>query len=121
MRFWTLVIKTLFTALQFGVELSLLWLTAGAAWGMAGASVLLRWALHFSNATKFWIAIVCLVSATLAINLLPDNPYFVLTMRHWHQGRLLHFNDLMQWVSVVWLPLAFVWAVRNTLPFKFHH
>jgi hypothetical protein len=44
---------------------------------------------------------------------MPDNPYFILTLRHWNQGRLLHFNDLMQSVSVIWLPMAFIWMIRN--------
>lgn len=109
----TVIIKIVFTALQFGSEFSLLWLTAGALWGMALGSILLKWALTLAGITKFWLAIIFLLSATLAINLLPDNPYFLLTLRHWNQGRLLHFNELMQWVSVVWLPLALFWAVRN--------
>lgn len=109
----TVIIKIVFTALQFGSEFSLLWLTAGALWGMVLGSILLKWALTLAGITKFWLAIIFLLSATLAINLLPDNPYFLLTLRHWNQGRLLHFNELMQWVSVVWLPLALFWAVRN--------
>jgi hypothetical protein len=39
-------------------------------------------------------------------------------MRHWYQGRLLHFNELMQWVSVVWLPLALFWMIREALTVK---
>ncbi len=111
--FMTVLIKTLFTSLQFGIEFSLLWLTAGAIWGMAIASVILRWALKLTASKKFWISMLCLLIATIAINFLPDNPYFILTLRHWYQGRLLHFNELMQWVSVAWLPLALVWVIRN--------
>ncbi|CAM3761054.1 VanZ family protein [Polynucleobacter antarcticus] len=114
----TLFTKVIFTTLQFGVEFSLLWLTAGAIWGMMLGSVLLWFALNRSAGTKFWIALISLISATVAINLLPDNPYFIMTLRHWHQGRLLHFNELMQWVSVVWLPLALFWLIRNKLTFK---
>jgi hypothetical protein len=80
-------------------------------------SLLLRRALKFSEATKVWLALLCLLSATMAINFLPDNPYFTLTLRHWYQGRLLHFNELMQWVSVVWLPLALFWVLRNRVTF----
>jgi VanZ family protein len=109
----TVFIKTLFTALQFGVEFSLLWLTAGAIWGMLIASVILRWALKLSSTMKFWLALLSLLTATIAINFLPDNPYFILILRHWYQGRLLHFNELMQWLSVVWLPLAIFWVIRN--------
>lgn len=115
---FTVMVKITFTALQFGAEFSLLWLTAGAIWGMVLGSLLLRWTLHFSGNSKAWLALVCLISTTIAINLLPDNPYFILTLQHWYQGRLLHFNELMQWVSVVWLPLALFWALRNKSTFN---
>ena len=111
----TVLIKTLFTALQFGVEFSLIWLTAGALWGMILGGVLLRWTLRLNSRAKFWLALICLLGTTIAVNVLPDNPYFILTLRHWHQGRLLHFNELMQWVSVVWLPVALIWMIRSAI------
>jgi len=117
----TVLIKILFTALQFGTELSLNWLTAGALWGMVLGSILLRWALKLEPELKFWLALTCLVGTTIAVNILPDNPYFILTLRHWYQGRLLHFNELMQWVSVVWLPLALIWMLRSAREFKSKH
>jgi hypothetical protein len=55
------------------------------------------------------------------VNVLPDNPYFILTLRHWYQGRLLHFNELMQWVSVVWLPMALIWLIRSAMDLKPKH
>ena len=51
----------------------IIFLTAGAAWGMALASLALRWALRFSNAMKFWLAFLCLLAATIAVNLLPKS------------------------------------------------
>jgi len=116
----TVLLKILFTGLQFGVEFSFLWLTTGALWGMVMGSVILKWALQLSNSAKFCMALFCLISATIAVNLLPDNPYFILIMRHWRQGRLLHFNDLMQWVSVVWLPMALFWVIRDKLIYEPH-
>lgn len=117
----TVLIKTLFTALQFGAEFSLIWLTAGALWGMVLGSILLKWALQLKPRSKFWIALICLLGTTIAVNVLPDNPYFILTLRHWYQGRLLHFNELMQWVSVVWLPLALIWMMRSVNDLKPKH
>ena len=117
----TVLIKTLFTALQFGAEFSLIWLTAGALWGMALGSLFLRWALRFDLRVKFCLALICLLGTTIAVNVLPDNPYFILTLRHWYQGRLLHFNELMQWVSVVWLPLALIWMIRSAMYLKPKH
>jgi len=116
--FLTVLIKILFTALQFGGEFSLIWLTAGALWGMVLASIVLRWTLPLGEITKFWLALLCLGVATIAINVLPDNPYFIMNLRHWNQGRLLHFNDLMQWVSVVWLPIALTWMIYHLSEFK---
>ena len=114
----TVLLKILFTALQFGWEFSFIWLTAGAFWGMLLATVALRWALRLKLITKQLLAIFCLIGITVAINVMPDNPYFILTLRHWNQGRLLHFNELMQWVSVIWLPLASVWMIRNIADLK---
>jgi hypothetical protein len=110
--------KTFFTALQFGGEFSLIWLTAGALWGMVLASISLRWALRLNPTSRLCLALFCLITATIAINVLPDNPYFIMNLRHWHQGRLLHFNELMQWVSVVWLPIALVWMIHNAAELK---
>jgi len=117
----TVVMKTFFTALQFGGEFSLIWLTAGALWGMLLASILLRWALSLNQKRRLYLALFCLVTATIAINVLPDNPYFILNLRHWYQGRLLHFNELMKWVSVVWLPIALVWMIYNAAELKPKH
>jgi hypothetical protein len=117
----TVVMKTFFTALQFGSDFSLIWLTAGALWGMVLASLLLWRTLRLNQKTRFNLALLCLVSGTIAINILPDNPYFILNLRHWHQGRLLHFNELMRWVSVVWLPIALVWMIYYALQLKPKH
>jgi len=113
--FLTVLIKTLFSALQFGIDFSLVWLTDGAIWGMLIASAILKWALQLPRTIKTWLALVCLLGGTLIIHTLPDNPYFILTLRHWYQGRLLHFNDLMQWVSIAWLPLALIWLSWDKL------
>jgi hypothetical protein len=118
---FTVLLKILFTALQFGGEFSLIWLTTGAFWGMCLAVLALRWALRLRQSTKYYLAMLCLVVVTIAINVLPDNPYFILTLRHWNQGRLLHFNELMQWVSVIWLPMAFFWMIRNTKELQSTH
>ena len=117
---FTVVLKTLFTALQFGIEFSFIWLTTGAFWGMFLATIALRWALGLPQRTKWILAISCLIGVTVVINIMPDNPYFVLTLRHWNQGRLVHFNELMQWVSVIWLPMAFVWMIRNAFRSQQH-
>lgn len=118
---FTVLLKILFTALQFGWEYCLNWLTAGALWGMILAIIALHWALRFKTGVKQFLAAFCLIAATIFINVMPDNPYFILTLRYWNQGRLLHFNDLMQLVSLIWLPLATIWMIRNFADQKSQH
>ena len=77
--------------------------------GTFGLFLALKWGFYI----RYCLAVFCLICTTIAVNFLPENPYFVLTLRAWYQGRLLHFNDLMQWVSVVWLPMALLWVANN--------
>ena len=110
---FTVLIKMIFTALQFGADFYASWLTAGAVWGMLIGTFGLFLALKWGFYIRYCLAVFCLICTTIAVNFLPENPYFVLTLRAWYQGRLLHFNDLMQWVSVVWLPMALLWVANN--------
>ncbi len=113
--FISVIIKIVFTALQFGFEFSFSWLTTGSVWGMISGSLVLFLGLRLSTRARLIIAPTCLLLIILAVNWLPHNPYFVLTLRAWYQGRLVHFNDLMQWVSWLWLPCALLWLVQNSL------
>lgn len=113
--FITILIKTGFTSLQFGSEFGSSWLTAGATWGMVFGSLILLWGLRWPLACRFWAGLISLLLMALLVNLFPDNPYFTLTLKAWYQGRLLHFNDLMQWISYAWLPFAMVWAIQHQL------
>jgi hypothetical protein len=109
----SVLIKSLFTGLQFGGEFSLAWLTTGAIWGMLVGSTLLLWLMRLGSNFRLWIGLSCLAAMLVLVNLFPDNPYFALTLKAWFQGRLLHFNDLMKWASFLWLPFAMAWVLQN--------
>ena len=114
----TVLIKTGFTGLQFGSEFGFSWLTTGAVWGMGLSSLLLLWGLRWPLANRLWTGLVSLLAMTLLVNLFPDNPYFTLVLKEWYQGRLVHFNDVMQWISYIWLPFALIWALQNQFKTK---
>jgi hypothetical protein len=57
-----------------------------------------------------FIAILILL---IVVNYLPENPYFNLALRVWRQGGLVHFNELMQWFSWLWLSAAFFYLFRQ--------
>jgi VanZ family protein len=115
----SVLVKSLFMGLQFGGEISLAWLTTGAVWGMLIASALLWWVIRRSSSDRLWIGLACLGGMLLLVNFFPDNPYYALTLKAWIQGRLLHFNDLMKWVSFIWLPFAIIWALQNQFKTRF--
>lgn len=108
----TILIKSLFTALQFGIEYSFVWLSMGAIWGMVLASLIVFIALRLSPSLRL-IACLCAFMALIGlVNYFPDNPYFAMSLPRWNQSRLVHFNDLMQWLSWIWLPVALIWLIN---------
>lgn len=111
----TVLIKTAFTGLQFGAEFGFSWLTVGASWGMLLGSLILLWGLRWTISYRLWSGLLSLLVMLLLVNLFPDNPYFALALKAWYQGRLVHFNDLMQWISYIWLPFAFIWVLQHQI------
>lgn len=102
-----LVCKTLANGLQFGPDRALAWLTPGAIGGLAIGVLSL---LAASAGPRVWsarIAMLALVALVIAVNVVPDNPYYVDAISDWRQGVLLNFNALAGWLSVLW-PYALV-------------
>lgn len=97
-----LLSKTLGNGVQFGPERALAWLTPGVYGGLAlGVLSLLaasagppRWSARF--------AMLALVALVIAVNVVPDNPYYIDAISEWRQGKLLNFNALAHWLSVLW-------------------
>jgi hypothetical protein len=114
----TILIKSLFTALQFGAEDGFIWLSTGAIWGMVLASSILFIALEFPARARLIACIAAFIGLMALVNYFPDNPYFAMSLPRLGQSRLMHFNDLMQWLSWIWLPVALVWLVHHAVGAK---
>lgn len=108
----TIFIKSLFTALQFGTEYGFTWLSAGAIWGMVFGSLSLLICLGLSASIRFITCLGSFIALIALVNYFPDNPYFAISLPRWNQSRLVHFNDLMQWLSWLWLPVALIWLIQ---------
>lgn len=109
-----LLSKTLANAVQFGPERALAWLTPGAYGGLALGVLSL---LAASAGPRVWaarFAMLALVMLVVAVNLVPDNPYYVDAISVWRQGKLLNFNALAHWLSLLW-PYALVCALAMAL------
>jgi hypothetical protein len=105
-----LATRSLAHAVQFGPERAFAWLTPGAWGGLALGALSLAAA---SAGPRRWTRALSLVAAVLllvAVNVVPDNPYHVVTLQEWRQGRLLNFNALAHWLSIAW-PVALIVAL----------
>lgn len=97
-----LLSKTLANAVQFGPERALAWLTPGAYGGLALGVLSL---LAASAGPRIWcasFAMLALIALVVAVNLVPENPYYIDAISAWRQGKLLNFNALAHWLSLLW-------------------
>lgn len=97
-----LTVRTVANAVQFGPDRALAWVTPGAAGGLALGLLSLAAA---SSGRRVWQARFALLAALAliaAINVLPENPYYLAQLQEWRQGRLLNFNALAHWLAMLW-------------------
>ena len=110
-----LLSKTMANAVQFGPERAFAWLTPGVYGGLALGGLSL---LAASAGPRIWaarFALLALATLIVAVNLVPDNPFYFDAIRTWRQGVLLNFNALAHWLSVLWpyaLALALLTSAR---------
>jgi VanZ family protein len=97
-----LVSKTLANAVQFGPERALAWLTPGAYGGLALGVLSLMAASAGPREWSARFALLALVALIVAVNVVPENPFYVDAIRAWRQGMLLNFNALAHWLSLLW-------------------
>lgn len=73
--------------------------------------------LYLPTAWQIPLAAICLMTATVLVNLLPINPYSLAALTVWRQGHFLNFNGLTRLIAALWpyLTLLFlVWADRRS-------
>lgn len=93
---------TLSTALNFGPEHGLTWLTPPVlpAIGLACALAL---ALAWVPARAVAALALLIVSFGVAlVNLAPGDAYYAASLQSWEQGRFIRFHGLSQWIGWLW-------------------
>lgn len=95
-------VTTLSTALGFGPEHALAWLTEpvlAAATLAAVAGVGLAW-LPARAAAGVGLVLVTAMIAVVAQA--PTDPYYAQSLQQWEQGRFVRFHGLARWISWLW-------------------
>jgi VanZ family protein len=93
---------TLSTALNFGPQHGLAWLTTAALAGFAIGVVLAVAAGRLSNASCIAFALVVLTALIVSVAQAPEDPYFSQSLHAWEQGNFIRFYGAAQWIGWLW-------------------
>ena len=100
--------KALASALLFKPEYAFGWLTPGARGGLLISAIMLYGFSFAPSRAQRRLAILMLLISLILINLVPSNPYFLLSMQNLTHGKFLNFYGAAQFLSISW-PLIALW------------
>jgi VanZ family protein len=104
---------TLSTALNFGPQHALTWLTrpalVGFGCGMALAVLLVRASARISAG----LGLVAVTALVVILAHAPTDPYFSQSLQAWEQGRFIRFHGAAQWVGWLWPYVALVYLLAR--------
>lgn len=102
---------TLSTALNYGPDHALAWLTPyaapGLALGMLGALLL----AVLPGRLVAGVGLMVLTGLVAAVVQAPEDPYFAQSLLAWEQGRFVRFHGLAQWLGWLWPFAAMAWML----------
>jgi hypothetical protein len=103
-----LALKVLNALVFVQASAPLAWLTPGVALGLCAGWLLIWGAVRLTRPAQLAVAAACIVAATIAINLAPDNPYQSVPPRLLARGasHFLNFSGVVRALSELWPLLA---------------
>jgi len=93
---------TLSTALNFGPQHALGWLTPAVLPAFAIAMGLATLLVSVTHRTAAALGLVATTALVVLVAQAPTDPYFAQSLQAWEQGRFIHFHGLAQWVGWLW-------------------
>jgi hypothetical protein len=109
-----LTVKTLANALLFTPENAFAWLTPGAQGGLMVGAIMLSGLAFARPVVQRRLAAFSLITSVVIVNLVPANPYFLVTLQAWLQGKFLNFNGAAQFLSLLW-PFFALWFLLHPM------
>jgi hypothetical protein len=105
---------TLSTALNFGPQHGLAWLTSLALVGLGAGVLLAAAASRLSRSTCIALGLVALTALIVAVAQAPEDPYFSQSLRAWVQGDFIRFHGAAQWIGWLWPFVALLYLLLRT-------
>jgi hypothetical protein len=109
-----LLTKAFASAIAFGPENALTWLTPGARGGMLIGTLMTAGLAYAPLPVQRRLAVAALLLGFFAVNLVPANPYFIATLQAWLQGKFLNFNGAAHFLSLAW-PFFALWFLLHPM------
>lgn len=105
---------TLSTALNFGPQHGLAWLTSLALLGLAAGLLLAVAAARLAAPTCVALGLVALTALIVAVAQAPEDPYFSQSLHAWEQGDFIRFHGAAQWIGWLWPFVAVLYLLLRT-------
>ncbi|MFN4266133.1 MAG: VanZ family protein [Aquabacterium sp.] len=104
---------TLSTAINYGVQHALTWVSLSVIWGMLLGSLGGAVLVDRSRTVCAAIGVGVLAALVVLIHLAPADPYYAQTLQAWEHGRFIRFHGLARWVGLLWPYVALVWLLTR--------
>ena len=102
---------TLSTALNFGPQHALAWITPEAVPALLLAAALAALAGLAPRRAAAAGGLIALAALVVLVAQAPADPYFAQSLRGWEQGRFIRFHGAAQWVGWLWPYVGLVYLL----------
>lgn len=108
-----LTLSTLSTALNFGPEHALAWLSATTWRALALGVVLALLTIRVSPRLAAGLGLAALTALVMLVAQAPADPYYAASLQGWEQGRFIRFHGLARWIGWLWPYAAMAWLLAR--------
>jgi VanZ family protein len=106
-----LMVTTLSTALSFGPDHALAWLTPRVGLGLGCGATIAVACLALGERAAAAVAVAALSALVVLLARAPADPYYAEFLSTWEQGRFVRFHGVAQWLAWIWPFAAIVWLL----------
>ncbi len=106
---------TLSTALNFGPQHALAWLTPTVLPALVAGSALAVGLAFLPLRGAAGVGLVALTALVALVAQAPADPYFAESLQAWEQGRFIRFHGAAQWVGWLWPYAALVYLLMRVM------
>jgi VanZ family protein len=106
-------VMTLSTALNFGPDHALAWMTRLHVQALVAAVLVCAALCLLGPRWCAALALLALLAQWLLLAEAPQDPYYAASLQGWDQGRFIRFHGLAQLIGWVWPYLAAVWVLMH--------